>query len=123
VPKTRPPVKRAAAAAATICSLSGSVGHGAQCSSIADESFAAALSPGRRGRGKLHNLSRSVLTASVEGGEHIGADQGHTPIAAIEALRVQLRVFADHQPLLDAAAAVDDHLVQPRVAPDENVRE
>src|SRR6202030_1915885 len=65
----------------------------------------------------------SVKTASVEGGEHIGADQGYTPFAAIEPFRVQPRIFADDQPFLDAATAVDDYLVEPRVAPDENVRQ
>jgi hypothetical protein len=51
--------------------------------------------------------------ASVESSKHVGADQRYAPIAAIKAFCVQLRIFTDHEPLIDVATAIDDHLCEP----------
>ena len=55
---------------------------------------------------------------SSRGGQHLGGNQGDAAVAALEALGVEFRVFADHQPFRDMAAAIDDDLGQPRVAAD-----
>ena len=63
--------------------------------------------------------ARAAGTASsVERGEHVGGDQGDAAVAAVKALGVEFRVLADDEPFRNAAAAVDHHLVEPRVAAD-----
>src|SRR3984893_6903287 len=65
----------------------------------------------RRAKGQCA-AARLGPTRAVEGGGQFRADQGDPAFAAIEALCVQLRIFTDHEPLLDAAAAVHNHVVE-----------
>src|SRR5215472_43490 len=65
----------------------------------------------------------SLAAASIEDSEHVGADERHAAFAAGKGFRVQFGVFADHEPFSDAAAAIDDHFVEPRATTDMDVRE
>ena len=64
---------------------------------------------------------RGSAANSPQGSQHIGADEDDASLAAVEALGVEFRIFADYQILRDMAAAIDDDVIEPSATADLDI--